>query len=55
VVHAFNAGGRGRKIFEFKASLLYITSSKTARTIFRNPFSKKNKQTQTISENQINK
>jgi hypothetical protein len=29
-------GGRGRKIFEFKASLAYRTSSKTARAISKN-------------------
>ena len=45
VVHAFNpstweAEGGG---FEFKASLVYRVSSRTARVIQRNPVSKKNK------------
>jgi hypothetical protein len=30
-------GGRGRWISEFKASLVYIVSSRTARAIQRNP------------------
>jgi hypothetical protein len=41
-------GGRDRWIPEFKASLVYRVSSKTARAIQRNPVSKnknKNKQT----------
>jgi hypothetical protein len=36
VVHAFNPstlGGRGRQISEFKASLVYKVSSRTARAI----------------------
>jgi outer membrane protein assembly factor BamA len=37
-------GGRGRWISEFKASLVYRVSSRTARAIQRNPVSK-NKQT----------
>jgi hypothetical protein len=38
-------GGRGRQISEFKASLVYKVSFRTARTIQRNPVSKKtNKQ-----------
>jgi hypothetical protein len=37
-------GGRGRWISEFEASLVYRVSSRTARTIQRNPVSKnKNK------------
>jgi hypothetical protein len=37
-------GGRGRWISEFKASLVYKVSSRTARTTQRNPVSKnKNK------------
>jgi hypothetical protein len=47
VVHAFNPStwrGRGRRISEFKASLVYKVSSRTARAIQRNPVSKnKNK------------
>ena len=44
VAHACNPstlGGRGRWISEFKASLIYRVSSRTARTIQRNPISKK--------------
>jgi hypothetical protein len=33
-------GGRGRQISEFKASLVYRVSSRTARAIQRNPVSK---------------
>jgi hypothetical protein len=40
-------GGRGRQISEFKASLIYKMSSRTARTIQRNPVSKKTKNKQT--------
>jgi hypothetical protein len=37
-------GGRGRRISEFEASLVYKVSSRTARAIQRNPVSKnKNK------------
>jgi hypothetical protein len=38
VEHAFNP--RGRQISEFEASLVYKMSSRTARTIQRNPVSK---------------
>jgi hypothetical protein len=44
-------GGRGRQISEFKASLVYKVSSRTARAIQRNPDSKKqktNKQTKKV-------
>jgi hypothetical protein len=34
-------GGRGRRISEFEASLVYTVSSRTARAIQRNPVSKK--------------
>jgi hypothetical protein len=34
-------GGRGRRISEFEASLIYRVSSRTARTTQRNPVSKK--------------
>jgi hypothetical protein len=34
-------GGRGRRISEFKASLVYRVSSRTARTTQRNPVSRK--------------
>jgi hypothetical protein len=46
VVHAFNPStweGRGRRISEFEASLVYKVSSRTARAIQRNPVSKKKK------------
>jgi hypothetical protein len=33
-------GGRGRQISEFEASLVYKVSSRTARSIQRNPVSK---------------
>jgi hypothetical protein len=36
-------GGRGRRISEFKASLIYKVSSRTARATQRNPVSKKQK------------
>jgi hypothetical protein len=36
-------GGRGRRISEFEASLLYRVSSRTARAIQRNPVSEKPK------------
>jgi hypothetical protein len=50
-------GGRGRWISEFKDSLVYKVSSRTARAIQRNPVSKKqnktkqNKKTKTKSAN----
>jgi hypothetical protein len=37
-------GGRGRKISEFDASLVYKLSSRTARAIQKNPVLKKTKQ-----------
>jgi hypothetical protein len=41
VVHTFNPSrGRGRRISEFKASLVYKVSSRTARATQRNPVSK---------------
>ena len=36
-------GGRSRRISEFEASLVYKVSSRTARAIQRNPFSKSKK------------
>jgi hypothetical protein len=36
-------GSRGRQISEFKASLVYIVSSRTAQATQRNPVSKQNK------------
>jgi hypothetical protein len=40
-------GGRGKLISEFKASLVYRVSSRTARAIQRNPVSNKTKQNKT--------
>jgi hypothetical protein len=37
-------GGRGRRISEFEASLVYRVSSRTARTAQRNPVSEKKKE-----------
>jgi hypothetical protein len=54
-------GGRGRRISEFKASLVYRVSSRTVREIQRNPVSKnktkqnKTKQNKTKQNNQPNK
>jgi hypothetical protein len=49
-------GGRGRLISEFKASLFYKVSSRTARAIQRNPVSKnKNKTTKPKSKTKQNK
>jgi hypothetical protein len=38
-----HSGGRGRRISEFEASLVYKVSSRTARATQRNPVSKKKK------------
>jgi hypothetical protein len=55
-------GGRGRRISEFEASLVYKVSSRTARAIQRNPVSKtkqnktsqnKNKQTKSQIKNSM--
>jgi hypothetical protein len=45
VAHAFTPtrGGRGRRISEFEASLVYRVSSRTARATQRNPVSKNQK------------
>jgi hypothetical protein len=44
VAHAFNPlGGRGRRISEFQASLVYRVSSRTDRATQRNPVSKNQK------------
>jgi hypothetical protein len=50
VAHAFSqhSGGRGKKISEFEASLVYKVSSRTARATQRNPVSQnKTKQNKT--------
>jgi hypothetical protein len=55
VAHTFNlsAGeGRGRRISEFEASLVYRVSSRTARATQRNPVSKNlKKQNKTTKKN----
>jgi hypothetical protein len=43
VAQSQHLGGRGRQISEFKASLVYKVSSRTARAIQRNPVSKNQK------------
>jgi hypothetical protein len=43
-------GGRGRRISEFEASLVYRVSSRTARTIQRNPVSKNKQKKKTKKE-----
>jgi hypothetical protein len=49
-------GGRGRWISEFKASLVYKVSSRTARDIQRNCLGKKKeKETKTKQNKQTNK
>jgi hypothetical protein len=60
VVHAFNPStrGRDRRISEFKASLVYRVSSRTARATQRNPFWKNNNKTKPKNQkptNQTNK
>jgi hypothetical protein len=56
VVHAFNPstreaeGGRGRRISEFEASLVYRVSSRTARATQRNPVSRGKKKKSHISK-----
>jgi hypothetical protein len=44
--------GRGRWISEFEASQVYKVSSRTARAIQRNPFSKRTKQQQQQQQQQ---
>jgi hypothetical protein len=46
-------GGRGRRISEFEASLVYKVSSRTARAIQRNPVSKTNKQTKNKKQKRV--
>jgi hypothetical protein len=48
-------GGRGRWISEFKATVVYKVSSRTARAIQRNPVSKKTKQKTPPKTNQPTK
>jgi hypothetical protein len=42
-------GGRGRKISEFKANLVYRVSSRTSRDTQRNPVSKTKKKKKKVS------
>jgi hypothetical protein len=44
-------GGRGRRISEFKAILVYKVSSRTARDTQRNPVSEKKKEWENYSGN----
>jgi hypothetical protein len=44
-------GGNGRQISEFETSLVYKVSSRTARTIQRNPVSKNKKQNKNKNKN----
>jgi hypothetical protein len=44
-------GGRGRRISEFEASLVYRVSSRTARTIYRETLSRKTKPNQNKTKN----
>jgi hypothetical protein len=48
-------GGRGRRISEFEASLVYRVSSRTARATQRNPVSKKQNKKQTNKNPKNNK
>jgi hypothetical protein len=43
VAQSQHSGGRGRRISEFEASLVYRVSSRTARATQRNPVSKNQK------------
>jgi hypothetical protein len=45
-------GGRDRQISEFEASLVYKVSSRTAKTIKRNPVSKSQKKKKDIFANE---
>jgi hypothetical protein len=54
VVHAFKSqhlGGRGRRVSEFEASLVYRVSSRTARAIQRNPVLKNKAKQNPLSQN----
>jgi hypothetical protein len=48
-------GGRGRRISEIKASLVYRVSSRTARATQRNPVSKQNKTKQNKTKQKTKK
>jgi hypothetical protein len=47
-------GGRGRRISEFEASLVYRVSSRTARATQRNPVSKNQKKKKKKTKNKKN-
>jgi hypothetical protein len=47
-------GGRGRRISEFEASLVYRVSSRTARATQRNPVSKNQKNKKREKEKEVN-
>ena len=56
VAHTFNhLRGRGRRLSEFEASLVYRVSSKTARAVWRNPVSKKKPKTNKQQQKQNKK
>jgi hypothetical protein len=48
-------GSRGRRISEFKASLVYKVSSRTARALQRNPVSKNQKNKKKTKKQKQNK
>jgi hypothetical protein len=50
-----SSGGRGRRISEFEASLVYKVSSRTARATQRNPVSKNQNQPNKTPNKQTNK
>jgi hypothetical protein len=57
VAHAFNPStweaDRGRRMSEFKASLVYKVSSRTARATQRNPVSKKQNKTKQTNKQKL--
>jgi hypothetical protein len=52
-VVAQHLGGRGRRISEFKASLVYRVSSRTAQTTQRNPEQQQQKQNKTKNNTRV--
>jgi hypothetical protein len=48
-------GGRGRRIYEFEASLVYKVSSRTSRAIQRNPVSKTKQNKQANKNKKVEK
>jgi hypothetical protein len=53
-MYCFHSGGRGRRISEFEASLVYRVSSRTARATQRNPVLKKQNKTKQQQQQQQN-